>query len=444
MSILSAGTPNRRSGASGSRRSGLPARRWRGPGIRRTAAVVALTLLATLVAAVRPAGAGAGIFVGRLDVAAGGRTSSFTGAAAGMTYCSASKDAATARAGDLIDVTVLAGFCSRSQLRAGTYDVHLAPGPEFYSPFGVWSLDLSKNGCNAELHHSVWLGSLGVDGSGYGRGLFELPRGLPANKAGTAAGICITQSAEGGLYGNEAPIVITESSPVMTVSTGGPPAGTEVWAVGWGMPYSERTALRFLDKTRVDAGVPCVFGQSIGPEEDNEVLSDALGRIPQTYGTIPATATVGRALLCLVTIATGYSTSVAVNVRQADPSRCGPPYAGGFQKNNEVPPRPGCERHHMPSQASYKGNWRYNPLCAPVIQMETVDHRRTASHGSVVGSPNYRAQQKALIDGGAFRDAFEMDSTDVESKFPGKYTAAIAQARASLSRMPATAHDCSS
>lgn len=80
--------------------------------------------------------------------------------------------------------------------------------------------------------------------------------------------------------------------------------------------------------------------------------------------------------------------------------------------------------HHIPAkEASYLSEGD-----GPCIVMETQDHRRTASCGSSREAQEYRAKQKELIDQGRFRDAFNMDKQDLQSKFGNKYNEAIEKA----------------
>jgi len=85
-------------------------------------------------------------------------------------------------------------------------------------------------------------------------------------------------------------------------------------------------------------------------------------------------------------------------------------------------------RHHMPADSA-------SPLSksnGPAIQMEPVDHRRTASYGGGTNATNYRARQQELIDQGNFDDAFLMDVEDIQSKFGPKYDQAILDAMDAL------------
>lgn len=89
------------------------------------------------------------------------------------------------------------------------------------------------------------------------------------------------------------------------------------------------------------------------------------------------------------------------------------------------------EVHHVPAkEASY-----LSEADGPCIIMEKADHRMTASCGTSKEAREYRAKQKELIDQGKFREAFEMDKQDIQSKFGDKYDKAIAQAEAYLSKL---------
>ena len=63
----------------------------------------------------------------------------------------------------------------------------------------------------------------------------------------------------------------------------------------------------------------------------------------------------------------------------------------------------------------------------PAIQMETADHKLTASWGRRAGSSDYRQQQSDLIGQGRSDDAIQMDIDDVTGQWPGKYDDAILQ-----------------
>jgi hypothetical protein len=78
------------------------------------------------------------------------------------------------------------------------------------------------------------------------------------------------------------------------------------------------------------------------------------------------------------------------------------------------------QRHHMPSQAS--GNKGGN---GGAITTKTIDHKSMASSDNQPGSKIYRAEQKALIDEGKFKEAFDMDVNDIQSKYGEKYNSEI-------------------
>lgn len=95
--------------------------------------------------------------------------------------------------------------------------------------------------------------------------------------------------------------------------------------------------------------------------------------------------------------------------------------------------RRGGEVHHSPANS-------ISPLSTdkgPSIWMTRRDHRRTASCGSGRGARRYRAQQKALIKDGKFRDAVAKDIRDIRKKFGKKYDACIKQMLAYLRKLPA-------
>lgn len=87
--------------------------------------------------------------------------------------------------------------------------------------------------------------------------------------------------------------------------------------------------------------------------------------------------------------------------------------------------------HHIPAkEASY-----LSENDGPCIIMEREDHQQTASWGNSKEARQYRSEQKALIDQGKFREAFEMDKQDIQSKFGDKYDNAIAKAESYLNKL---------
>lgn len=83
----------------------------------------------------------------------------------------------------------------------------------------------------------------------------------------------------------------------------------------------------------------------------------------------------------------------------------------------------GNHAHHTPANSA-------SPLSksdGPCISMCEADHKMTASFGSSKEARAYREQQKNLIEQGRFREAQQMDITDIQSKFGGKYDEAIKQ-----------------
>jgi hypothetical protein len=104
----------------------------------------------------------------------------------------------------------------------------------------------------------------------------------------------------------------------------------------------------------------------------------------------------------------------------------GAQYRGGkYSKIKEGGKARGQEAHHMPADSvSTVGT-----SGGPAIQMDKADHAQTASHDNKPGSAAHRSTQAGLMGQGkaGFLSAMMMDVQDVESKFPGKYTSAIAQ-----------------
>ncbi len=96
---------------------------------------------------------------------------------------------------------------------------------------------------------------------------------------------------------------------------------------------------------------------------------------------------------------------------------------GGAYK--DIPSKDGCETHHMPADSITdlpRGD-------GPCIQMETADHRQTASWGNSKDARDYRAAQSDLIKQGKGDEAFQMDVADIKSKFGDKYDVAIGQCK---------------
>lgn len=80
--------------------------------------------------------------------------------------------------------------------------------------------------------------------------------------------------------------------------------------------------------------------------------------------------------------------------------------------------------HHIPAD-SING---ISHSDGPSILMETADHKMTASFDNKAGSTAYRLKQKQLIDAGKFREAFDMDVSNIQSLFGNKYNEAIQKA----------------
>ena len=83
------------------------------------------------------------------------------------------------------------------------------------------------------------------------------------------------------------------------------------------------------------------------------------------------------------------------------------------------------QKHHMPANA-------VSPLSRDkggAIQISPADHKLTGSYGPSKAAKAYRAKQKAHIDAGDFKSAFEMDVRDIRLNFGNKYDGATQQAR---------------
>jgi hypothetical protein len=80
--------------------------------------------------------------------------------------------------------------------------------------------------------------------------------------------------------------------------------------------------------------------------------------------------------------------------------------------------------HHMPAASVST----LSQALGPAIWMETADHMKTASHGTLGGiGVKYRMRQAALIEQGRFDEALQMDIDDIRSKFGKKYDEGIRQ-----------------
>lgn len=118
----------------------------------------------------------------------------------------------------------------------------------------------------------------------------------------------------------------------------------------------------------------------------------------------------------------------AETCKNCDPCKhlaCGNPsskYRGGAHSCTSQPANDGKDSHHMPAKA----NSPLPPGMGPAIQMDPLDHQRTASYGRSPTDPYMQAQQ-SLIRSGNFLGAVAMDVADIQAKFPGKYDAAIGQ-----------------
>jgi hypothetical protein len=104
-------------------------------------------------------------------------------------------------------------------------------------------------------------------------------------------------------------------------------------------------------------------------------------------------------------------------------------FHGGAYK--DLASKDGCQKHHMPADSTTDRDFGDGPS----IQMETPDHRKTASCGSSREACEYRTNQEKLVAQGKEMEAFEMDVKDIQSKFGDKYNDAIAEAREYLSKL---------
>ncbi|MEQ8902901.1 MAG: hypothetical protein RID11_09015 [Roseovarius sp.] len=101
----------------------------------------------------------------------------------------------------------------------------------------------------------------------------------------------------------------------------------------------------------------------------------------------------------------------------------GSKYRGGSHLGMSQPSGDGKESHHTPAKA-------VSPLptsVGPAIQMDPLDHAKTASSGKRPGFQAYQAKQARLIAAGNFMGAIALDVADIKLKFEDKYDAAIGQ-----------------
>jgi len=99
--------------------------------------------------------------------------------------------------------------------------------------------------------------------------------------------------------------------------------------------------------------------------------------------------------------------------------------AGGYSYD------PKRESHHVPANSTYDkiGGHPISSDGKPTIQMDKVDHVKTASWGGGNAAKAYRKTQAMLMRSGkaGFVQAVMMDITDIRAKFGSKYDAAIVQ-----------------
>ncbi len=81
----------------------------------------------------------------------------------------------------------------------------------------------------------------------------------------------------------------------------------------------------------------------------------------------------------------------------------------------------------MPANKAYCKEIDLKANNGPSIWMEPADHRLTKSWGNSTEASAFRLKQTNLIKQGKYKDAMDLDIQDIEAKFPGKYTTAIAQ-----------------
>jgi len=104
-------------------------------------------------------------------------------------------------------------------------------------------------------------------------------------------------------------------------------------------------------------------------------------------------------------------------------------YRGGRHSTTKAPIGDNLVSHHTPA-ASVNGLARD---VGPAIQMEILDHVRTASHGHAgKAGAVYRAKQLKLVKAGKMGKAIQMDIDDIRRKFCHRYNDAIQEMLRSL------------
>jgi hypothetical protein len=95
----------------------------------------------------------------------------------------------------------------------------------------------------------------------------------------------------------------------------------------------------------------------------------------------------------------------------------------------------GGHGHHVYAFASYNNVLNLTRGDGPAIAMSVSDHKLTASYDNIKGAPEYREQQRALLENGQFREAWHRDFKDARANFGNKYDQHFAQAEAHLLKL---------
>ncbi len=136
----------------------------------------------------------------------------------------------------------------------------------------------------------------------------------------------------------------------------------------------------------------------------------------------------GNAMIAAGAGITGTDAAVIVGAAQAVLGAASAARGGGSYSSVRSANQ-GGEVHHMPSWGAMK-QWEGNPFSydrAPGILMDKADHMITESYGSSAAAQSWQASSAQMLNDGRFLDALAHDIIDVQSKFPGKYDAAIDQ-----------------
>jgi len=141
-------------------------------------------------------------------------------------------------------------------------------------------------------------------------------------------------------------------------------------------------------------------------------LGTVPGRLLQNLGRAGSLTTAGGKMANYV-----FAGSGSPDDGEETPSVKGGPYENVRRGNI------GGQVHHAPAASVSP----YSRVKGPSVWMETADHMRTASWGSLRDARAFRQQQADLIAQGRLREAIQIDINDIRSKFGTKYDEHIRQ-----------------